>query len=154
MADIVDKETRSRMMSGIRGKNTKPEFHIRSLLHRNGFRFRLHTKDLPGKPDIVLPRYHAAIFINGCFWHGHDCHLFKLPGTRTDFWKTKIARNKENDSRAAGLLNDSSWRVATVWECALRGKFRMNDTVITERLAGWIRSAEIKLELRGIPPEV
>lgn len=141
-------------MSGIRGENTKPEIHIRSLLHRNGFRFRLHTKDLPGKPDIVLPRYHAAIFINGCFWHGHDCHLFKLSGTRTDFWKTKIARNKENDSRATGLLNESGWRVATVWECALRGKRRLNDAAITERLAKWILSAEIKLEIRGIPTEV
>jgi DNA mismatch endonuclease (patch repair protein) len=152
MTDIVDKETRSRMMSGIRGKNTKPEHHIRSLLHRNGFRFRLHTKDLPGKPDIVLPRYHAVVFVNGCFWHGHDCHLFRLPGTRTEFWETKIARNQENDRRAIGLLKESGWRVASVWECAIRGKHRLTDTVITERLAEWIRSEEICHELRGTPP--
>lgn len=152
MADIVDTATRSRMMSGIRGKNTKPEYHIRSLLHRNGFRFRLHVKDLPGKPDIVLPRYHAIVFINGCFWHGHDCHLFKLPGTRTEFWKTKISRNHENDQRAIGLLNESGWRVASVWECAIRGKHRLTDALIIERLAEWIRSEEAMLELRGTPP--
>lgn len=139
-------------MSGIRGKNTKPEHHIRSLLHRNRFRFRLHTKDLPGKPDIVLPRYRAVVFINGCFWHGHDCHLFKLPGTRTEFWQTKIARNQENDQRAIDLLNESGWRVASVWECALRGKQRLNDDVIMERLTEWIRSEETGLELRGTPP--
>lgn len=153
MADIVDKETRSRMMSGIRGKNTKPECHIRSLLHRNGFRYRIHTNDLPGKPDIVLPRYHAVIFVNGCFWHGHDCHLFKLPATRTDFWVTKIARNQENDRRAAKLLHESGWRVATVWECALRGKFRINDGMIVTRLAEWLRSSELNCELRGISPD-
>lgn len=139
-------------MSGIRGKNTKPEHHIRSLLHRNGFRFRLHTKDLPGKPDIVLPRYHALVFINGCFWHGHDCHLFRLPGTQAEFWETKIARNQENDQRAINQLIESGWRVASVWECALRGKHRLTDAVIIERLAEWIRSEEIRYDLRGTSP--
>lgn len=86
MADIVSSATRSRMMSGIRGRNTKPEIVIRSLLHRLGFRFRLHVRELPGNPDIVLPRHHAVVFVHGCFWHGHDCPLFKWPETRPDFW--------------------------------------------------------------------
>lgn len=149
MADIVDKETRSRMMSGIRGKNTRPEHHIRSLLHRNGFRFRLHVKDLPGKPDIVLPKFRAVIFIHGCFWHGHDCHLFKLPGTRTDFWEAKIQRNRQNDNSAIVALEQAGWRVAIVWECALRGKLRMSDDSIAFRLSEWILSEKESFELKG-----
>ncbi len=90
MPDVVSRAKRGEMMSGIRGKNTKPELVIRSALHRAGYRFRLHTRSLPGKPDLVLPKYRAAIFVNGCFWHGHDCHLFKWPGTRKDFWRAKI----------------------------------------------------------------
>lgn len=149
MADIVDKETRSRMMSGIRGKNTKPEYHIRSLLHRNGFRFRLHTKDLPGKPDIVLTKHRAVIFIHGCFWHGHDCHLFKLPSTRTDFWETKIHRNRQNDNSAILALEQAGWRIAVIWECSLRGKLRMSDDTIVCKLSEWILSEEESLELKG-----
>jgi len=137
-------------MSGIRSTNTKPEHQIRKLLHRNGFRFRLHVKNLPGKPDIVLPRYHTVIFIHGCFWHGHDCHLFKLPSTRTDFWQTKINRNRYNDQIAIDMLKESGWRVATVWECALRGKFRLNDTILIESLSEWIRSEKIQFALCGV----
>ena len=90
MVDVVDLATRSRMMAGIKGKNTKPEKLVRSLLHRQGFRFRLNVRELPGKPDIVLPRYHAVIFVNGCFWHGHECARSKWPKSRTDFWRNKI----------------------------------------------------------------
>ena len=93
MADVVDRKTRSRMMSGIRGKNTRPELLIRKGLHARGFRFRLHDKRLPGKPDLVLPKYSAVIFVHGCFWHGHDCHLFKWPQSRREFWRKKITRN-------------------------------------------------------------
>lgn len=101
MVDIVDVSTRSRMMAGIKNRNTKPEILIRKLLHKKGFRFRLHVKDLPGKPDIVLPKYKALIFVNGCFWHGHiNCHLFKLPATRTEFWQAKITRNQANDCKS------------------------------------------------------
>ena len=149
MTDIVDSATRSRMMSGIRGKNTKPEHQIRSLLHRNGFRFRLHVKDLPGKPDVVLPRYQAVIFVHGCFWHGHDCHLFRLPGSRTEFWETKIARNQANDCLAAERLSETGWRVATVWECSLRGRTRLPEDVIIQHISEWIRSGAASLELRG-----
>jgi DNA mismatch endonuclease, patch repair protein len=121
MVDIVDSATRSRMMSGIRGRNTKPEVLIRSLLHREGFRFRLHVRELPGKPDIVFSRHHAVVFVHGCFWHGHDCPLFRLPSTRSDFWREKIARNRANDHRALTSLAAAGWRVAVVWECAIRG---------------------------------
>jgi len=107
-------------MSGIRSKNTRPEIYIRQSLHRAGFRFRLHAKDLPGKPDILLPRFRAAILVHGCFWHGHSCRYFKLPATRTDFWRNKIQRNRENDLKAHKKLRDMDWRVATIWECAIR----------------------------------
>ena len=94
MADVVDKATRSRMMAGIKGKDTKPEMLIRSELHRRGFRFRKNVKELPGKPDIVLPKYKAVIMVNGCFWHGHECHLFKWPATRPEFLREKTRKDK------------------------------------------------------------
>ncbi len=148
MSDIVDSETRSRMMSGIRGRNTKPEILIRSLLHRRGFRFRLHVRDLPGKPDLVFPRYQAVIFIHGCFWHGHDCPLFKWPGTRPEFWRSKIGKNKSNDHRTRAALIASGWRVGVVWECAIRGAGRDLDAV-TQRLASWLHSDVPFMEERG-----
>ncbi|CAG4888511.1 very short patch repair endonuclease [Paraburkholderia saeva] len=138
MVDVVDAATRSRMMSGIRGRNTKPELLIRSLLHRRGFRFRIDARDLPGRPDIVLPRYRAVVFVHGCFWHGHGCHLFKWPQTRPEFWREKIGRNRCNDERAVQALRAAGWRVAIVWECALRGANRDIEGVI-ERLAGWLK---------------
>ncbi|MDQ7981389.1 very short patch repair endonuclease [Paraburkholderia sp. SARCC-3016] len=139
MVDIVDAATRSRMMSGIRGRNTKPEILIRSLLHRRGFRFRLDARDLPGRPDIVLPRYRAVVFVHGCFWHGHDCHLFKWPQTRVEFWREKIDRNRSNDAKVTAALRERGWRVATVWECALRGANRDLDGVL-QRLVDWLQS--------------
>lgn len=147
MADIVDSATRSRMMSGIRGRNTQPEILIRSLLHRQGFRFRLHAGYLPGKPDIVLPRYQAVVFVHGCFWHGHDCTLFKWPKTRPDFWREKIGRNQENDNRAKEALRANGWRVGIVWECALRGPER-NIEGVARCLADWLRSDAPLIEVR------
>lgn len=121
MVDIVDSVTRSRMMAAIKGRNTKPELLIRSLLHNRGFRFRLHVKDLPGKPDIVLPKYNTVIFINGCFWHGHQgCRFFKLPSTRPEFWREKILKNQINDARAINLLLAKNWKVCVIWECKIR----------------------------------
>ncbi|EPF69349.1 very short patch repair endonuclease [Acinetobacter indicus] len=152
MADIVDSPTRSRMMAGIRGRNTKPELLIRSLLHRKGFRFRLHVKDLPGKPDIVLPKYRAVIFIHGCFWHGHqDCHLFRLPATRTEFWQEKILRNQTNDSRAVEILLASNWRVCIVWECSIRGA-RKDPEKVVSTIADWLSGTEYFLEIRENTP--
>ena len=147
MADVVDSATRSRMMSGIRGRNTKPEILIRSLLHRRGFRFRLHVRDLPGTPDIVLPRYHAVIFVHGCFWHGHDCARFKWPSTRPDFWREKIGRNQANDNRAKEALLATGWRVGIVWECALRGAGK-NIEGVAKSLAEWLRSDAPLIEVR------
>lgn len=121
MADIVDRPTRSRMMSGIRGKNTKPEYVIRRGLHARGFRFRLHARDLPGQPDIVLPKYGAVIEVRGCFWHGHDCPLFKWPKTRIEFWRNKIEATRARDRRNVAALERCGWRVFVVWECEIRG---------------------------------
>jgi DNA mismatch endonuclease (patch repair protein) len=148
MVDIVDAATRSRMMSGIRGRNTKPELLIRSLLHRRGFRFRLDARDLPGRPDIVLPRYGAVIFVHGCFWHGHDCPLFKWPQTRPDFWREKIGRNRANDEKSRAALLAAGWRVGVVWECALRGANRDLDGVL-QRLVDWLHSDLSELDERG-----
>jgi len=137
MADVVDKETRSRMMSGIRAKDTKPELVIRSALHRAGFRFRLHRRDLPGTPDIVLPRYNAVINVHGCFWHYHGCKYSKVPETRTDFWLKKLEANRDRDKKKSGELAVAGWRELVVWECALRsGEWTIKELVadITEWL--------------------
>ncbi|WP_321840357.1 very short patch repair endonuclease [Paraburkholderia bannensis] len=138
MVDVVDSATRSRMMSGIRARNTKPEVLIRSLLHRRGFRFRLDVRELPGRPDIVLPRYRAIVLVHGCFWHGHHCALFKWPSTRPEFWRAKIGRNRTNDARTLAALTAQGWRVAVIWECALRGATQDPEAVV-ERLAAWLR---------------
>ena len=148
MADIVTPEVRSRMMSGIRGKNTKPELLIRKALHAAGYRFRIHRKDLPGKPDIVLPKYHAVIFIHGCFWHGHDCPTFKWPKTRPEFWKNKIETNCTKHNIAQELLLAKGWRVGVIWECAIRGKGKNIDTV-TQKLSVWLQSNTPFIEERG-----
>ncbi|NNH66346.1 MULTISPECIES: very short patch repair endonuclease [Rhizobium] len=149
MADIVTAEVRSRMMSGIRGTNTKPELMLRKGLHALGFRFRLHDRSLPGKPDIVLPRYKAVIFAHGCFWHGHDCHLFKWPSTRPEFWQAKIARNRAVDERTDAALTEAGWRQAIVWECALKGKTRLPLEDVIQSCAEWLRSDRPRLEIRG-----
>src|SRR4051812_15356860 len=107
------------MMSGIRGKNTKPEKVLRQLLHARGFRFRLHAR-LPGHPDIVLPKWNAVIFVHGCFWHRHECAIFKWPSTRPEFWRAKINGNAERDKRNEISLVEDGWRVGMVWECSLR----------------------------------
>lgn len=148
MVDVVDRVTRSRMMAGIRGRNTKPEILIRSLLHRQGFRFRIHGCGLRGKPDIVFPGLRAVIFVHGCFWHGHNCSLFKWPATRPEFWRTKIGRNQENDARVVDALLADGWRVGVVWECAIRGRDRDVGKVIF-RLSEWLRSAAVFHEERG-----
>lgn len=119
MVDIVDATTRSRMMSGIRGKNTKPELIVRSALHRVGLRFRLHAK-LPGKPDLVFPKYRTVLFVHGCFWHRHEnCRYATTPASNVDFWKEKFAANVRNDAKVKRQLEELGWRVLIVWECQL-----------------------------------
>lgn len=136
-------------MSGIRGRDTKPERLIRSALHRLGFRFRLHAKNVPGRPDIVLPRYDAAVFVHGCFWHGHDCSLFRLPGTRRRFWGAKIKRNAQRDAEVAELLGQHGWRHLTIWECAFRGPGQVGLAKTVLRTARWITSRRRRGEIRG-----
>lgn len=148
-ADIVTPEVRSWMMSGIRGKNTKPELVLRSALHRAGFRFRLHRKDLPGRPDIFFPKRDAALFVHGCFWHGHDCHLFKWPASREEFWRTKIAGNVERDRRQITALKDAGFRVGIVWECALKGRTRLPLDGVVSACSQWLSSREPGFDLHG-----
>lgn len=119
--DVHSRSTRSYNMSQIKGKNTKPEILIRKFLHGRGFRFRIHYSKLPGKPDIVLPKYKVVIQVNGCFWHGHnECKYFILPKTRTDWWKDKIDRTIEKDAINNAELKNEGWRVLTIWECQLK----------------------------------
>ena len=148
MTDVVDKATRSRMMSGIRGKDTKPEIIIRRGLHNSGFRFRLHDKTLPGKPDLVLKKYNAVVFINGCFWHKHECRLFKWPKTRPKFWKEKISKNHENDKLVLARLSNLGWRICIVWECALKGKNNELPSVI-HKISTWLVGEKQFLEIVG-----
>jgi DNA mismatch endonuclease, patch repair protein len=119
LADIVDKATRSRMMAGIKGKNTKPEIIVRKALHAAGFRYRLHDKNLPGKPDIVLKKHKAVVFVHGCFWHGHRCKKFRFPTTQSEFWRTKILGNKKRDRLSNSMLRKNGWKCFTIWECEI-----------------------------------
>jgi len=148
MTDVVDSQTRSRMMAGIQGKNTKPELLIRSNLHKNGFRYRIHSKKLPGKPDLVLHKYRAVVFVNGCFWHGHNCSLFKWPKTREDFWRNKITRNIENDKMNIDKLKSLNWRICIIWECYIKGANKDISKVI-KKIVRWLNGKSMYLEVRG-----
>ncbi|MGH8273652.1 MAG: very short patch repair endonuclease [Gammaproteobacteria bacterium] len=118
MTDVVDPATRSRMMSGIRGRDTKPEVIVRKFLHTHGFRYRIAPKDLPGKPDIVLPKYRTVVFVHGCFWHRHKgCRYATTPATNADFWRAKFQENMVRDQRTVELLVELGWKILTVWEC-------------------------------------
>lgn len=143
----MDVATRSRMMSGIRGRNTKPEIFIRQALHARGFRFRLHVKSLPGKPDLVLPKYKVVVFVHGCFWHGHECRYFKVPKTRSDFWLEKIGKNQLRDRLQVSSLMALGWRVLIVWECAIRTMKRENSSMLIDLLAQWLVRGECFLEI-------
>lgn len=150
MVDKVDSITRSRIMAAVKSKNTSPELLVRSILHKKGFRFRLHVKNLPGKPDIVFPKYHAVIFIHGCFWHGHEnCRMFRLPHSRIEFWQNKITRNKSNDIRAIQLLRKSNWRVCIVWECKIQAS-KKNLNQLADVVSSFLNSEEPFLELTAI----
>ncbi|MCR9063035.1 MAG: very short patch repair endonuclease [Cytophagales bacterium] len=121
MADVHSKEVRSYNMSQIKGKNTKPEMLVRRYLHAQGFRYGLHNKKLPGKPDLVLRKYKTVIFVHGCFWHGHEgCKYFTIPKTRTEWWRQKIKRNKELDSQHIKALKSNNWHVIVIYQCEIK----------------------------------
>ncbi len=123
MADVHSKESRSYNMSRIKGKDTKPEMLVRKFLFANGFRYRLHDKNLPGKPDIILPKYKTVIFVNGCFWHGHEnCKYFVIPKTRTEWWNDKIEKNIQNDLKNQSHLKDMGYKVIVIWGCEIKSK--------------------------------
>jgi DNA mismatch endonuclease (patch repair protein) len=147
--DVLTAEQRRRNMSRIRGKDTKPEIQLRRGLHAAGIRFRIHAPGLPGKPDIVLPRYRAAILIHGCFWHGHDCALFKMPATRREFWARKISGNRMRDRRCTRALQMAGWRVLTVWECCLKGPARRPLAEVIDRCLAFIRGEERRASMAG-----
>ena len=150
MADVVSRDVRSRMMAGIRAKNTKPELLLRRELHARGFRYRLHDKRLAGKPDLVFPRFKAVIFVHGCFWHGHSCPLFKWPKTRQKFWRDKIEGNRARDLANEVVLLDNEWRVGSVWECALRGRTRRDTPELIDQCTAWLQSDVAQLDIAGI----
>ena len=150
MTDVLSPAQRRLNMSRIRGRDTKPEMLIRRGLHARGLRYRLHDRSLPGRPDLVFPKYHTAVFIHGCFWHAHGCSLSTLPATRRDFWKEKLAANAARDHRAIVALQSEGWRVLVIWECALRGPCRMETTDVMEQAISCIQQGNrVLLEIAG-----
>lgn len=141
MVDVVSPADRSRMMAGIQGKNTKPELTVRRMLFASGYRFRLHRRDLPGAPDIVMPGRKVAIFVHGCFWHMHQgCRYAKMPATRPEFWKAKLEANVERDRRAVEKLQAQGWRVLCVWECSTRDTLAAAG--LQAAMSAWIEGGE------------
>ena len=149
MPDIVDAQTRSRLMAGIRGKDTKPELALRRALHRRGYRYRLHNPKLPGKPDIVFTSRRAVIMVHGCFWHAHNCDLFRWPSTRELFWRNKINRNRDRDSEVQRALEALGWRIMVVWECALKGRTRKPFDDVVGSITLWLDKGSANIEIRG-----
>ena len=153
--DVLTPEQRRLVMSRIRGKDTRPELLMRRGLHRRGLRYRLHGADMPGKPDIVFPKYRTVIFVHGCFWHGHGCSLFRWPKTRAAFWKAKINRNMDRDRAVLVALKADRWRTLVVWECALRGRHSRSISDVLSDAEAFIRqdrqfSAEISEHEHGL----
>lgn len=151
MTDILTPEERSRVMSRIRGRDTQMEVWLRKRLFARGLRYRIHVKSLPGRPDLVLRKYGAVIFIHGCFWHGHNCHLFRLPATRTNFWRDKILSNRHRDRRNVEALRKDGWRVLEIWECSWRGKTRQDPEKTVARVAEWLEQGEAVESITGRP---
>jgi DNA mismatch endonuclease (patch repair protein) len=138
-------------MSRIRGRDSAPELRVRRGLHAKGLRFRLHVRSLPGRPDLVLPKHRTVVFVHGCFWHAHGCSLSKVPASRAEFWKNKLEGNAARDRRVIEGLRASAWSVLVIWECALRGRFRIGDAAVFDKAASFIRKdiAGALLEIAG-----
>lgn len=152
MADVHDKATRSKNMRAIATRDTAIEKRLAGLLAEQGLDYRVQDDSLPGRPDFVLDEYRCVIFTHGCFWHHHHCYLFKLPATRTEFWLDKIGKNVERDRRDTQRLAGLGWRVLIVWECALRGREKLGDIALSERLEEWIcgGGASAQIDTLGI----
>ena len=150
MTDVHDKDTRSRNMAAIKSKNTTLELWLRKRLHAKGFRYRVNAKILPGKPDIVLTKYKAVIFIHGCFWHMHDCPLFVLPKSRTTWWNEKLKKNQNRDQDNINKLHDLDWRILIVWECAIKGRLKLSEDDVIRKTTTWIHSDNSFSEIKGI----
>lgn len=148
--DVLTPEQRRLNMSRVRGKHTSPELIVRRALHAIGFRFRLHPSGMPGRPDLVLPKWRAVIFVHGCFWHQHDCHLFKLPATRPVFWQEKLSRNAVRDAENLKALHASDWRTLVIWECAVRGRTRLEAEQLLDDCRNFLLSDDCcQAEIRG-----
>jgi DNA mismatch endonuclease (patch repair protein) len=148
MVDVHDAHTRSRNMAAIRGVNTQPEVRLRRALHTQGFRYRLHHPDLPGRPDLVFAKYHAVIFVHGCFFHGHECTSFRWPATNAGFWRSKIEQNRRRDKKQITALTERGWRVLVVWECAVRSALVEPEATVG-RVAAWLRGEQSLAEISG-----
>lgn len=147
--DPLTPEQRKLCMSRIRATDTRPEMILRRGLHALGLRYRLHDRRMPGTPDLVFPVHRAVIFVHGCFWHGHDCPLFRLPATRTEFWEAKIDRNRDRDRNALAAIAEHGWRPLTVWECALRGRARLSRDLLFARVHHWVVDGLDAAEIAG-----
>lgn len=146
MVDVMSAEKRSALMSSIGAKDTAPEIAVRRYLWQSGFRYRLHDTKLPGKPDLILPKWHAVIFVHGCFWHQHEgCPYFRVPATRTEFWVEKLRRNKQRDEVVMVSLLEEGWRVAVVWECAVRANVESGGDLLIE----WLRHGSEPIQVWG-----
>lgn len=140
--DTVDKETRSKIMSRVGQKDTGAELKLRKALHRLGYRYRLHDRTLPGSPDLVFPKYKSAIFVHGCYWHRHGCHMSTMPKSREKFWGEKFEANVARDKRDVEELRAAGWRVLVVWECCLRGKRKLSIEVVSQKTIDWLSSSQ------------
>ena len=144
VADVLTVEQRRLNMSRIRGRDTKPEMFIRQGLHARGLRYRLQDRRLPGRPDLVFPRHKAVILVHGCFWHGHNCSMFRLPSTRLEFWEAKITANRTRDAKTHRALLELGWRVLTIWECSLKGPARWLPNAVLDACVDFILSSRIE----------
>ena len=138
MSDVHSAVIRSKNMRAIKSKDTKPEIFFRSSLHERGLRFRLHVRRLPGTPDIVLQKYKVVVFVNGCFWHGHRCHLSKIPKTRTEFWLSKISENMSRDVLVHNKLSEAGWRIGVIWECGIKHRSNQARTELIDEFVDWL----------------
>lgn len=147
--DVLTPEQRRRCMKSIKARDTAPEVLLRKSLFARGLRYRIHAANLPGTPDIVFPKYRTAVFVHGCFWHSHGCHLFVMPVTNTEFWRKKIHLNRERDKRVLAALRANRWRALTIWECAIRGRERMPIDSLACRVEKWLLGRCASGEIQG-----